>query len=321
VRKGYYNVDAHPEFQKCFCFDFEGKRYMFKALVMGISIAPYIFSKLMGTIVKFARAAGIKVFLDDILLRGPTWLIAWQNLRVFGQLLQLAGFLLHGEKSVQEPTQVIQYLGFIIDSRNLTILLPAAKEEKIRTAVQQALSDARDRIPWEIRRTACLIGWLLAAILACQYRQGHFRALQNAKKWALLDANMDYDAETVIWSHKQQEELRWWARLPSPIQRCFQPVPFSDEFTTDASLEGWGVVYHDTPYRGQWEDHEDPIDELELQTVLIALQLLPVLHENAHLRVFCDNTVAIAYIWAAMYNAWTSLHEGFGSCWKNTLPS
>jgi hypothetical protein len=45
-----------------------------------------------------------------------------------------------------------------------------------------------------------------------------------------------------------------------------------------------------------WEVADTPIDELELATVLIALETLPVLRPNANLRVFCDNTVAIAYV-------------------------
>jgi hypothetical protein len=298
VRKGYYNIAVHPAFQKYFCFDFEGQRYMFKALVMGISVAPYIFSKLMGTIVKFARAAGIDVsfYLDDTLLRGATRFVAWRDLRVFGQLLELAGFLLHKDKSVYEPTQVIKYLGFIIDSRDLTIRLPPEKETKIRSALRQALDDARQKVAWRIRRAAQLIGWLIAAIPACQYGQGHFRPLENAKKWALVDAESDYDVENVQWNYQQQEALRWWLNRPSPISRCFRLQPYTDEFTTDASLEGWGVVYRSSHFCGPWEDEGDPIDELELTTILIALQLLPVLQDNVHLRVHCDNTVAIAYV-------------------------
>ncbi len=298
VRKGYYNVAVHPDFQKFFCFDFEGKRYMFKALVMGISIAPFIFSKLMATIVKFARAAGIEVsfYLDDTLLRGPTYDIAWRDFRVFGQLLQLAGFLLHEDKSVSEPTQVIKYLGFFIDSRTMTISLPAEKEERLRSNLQLAIQDAQAGVPWEIRRAARLIGWLLAALPACRYGQGHFRSLENAKKWALVDHNHDYDAEAVVWNSQQQEDLQWWHSLPSPISRCFQEKPFTAKFTTDASLEGWGVVFGDQYRCGIWEDRDDPIDELELTTVLIALQVLPVLQHEANLQVFCDNTVAIAYI-------------------------
>jgi hypothetical protein len=61
-------------------------------------------------------------------------------------------------------------------------------------------------------------------------------------------------------------------------------------------LEGWGVVHGNQYFYGPWDNEETFIDELELTTVLLALQILPVLTVGANLRVFCDNTVAIAYI-------------------------
>jgi hypothetical protein len=67
-------------------------------------------------------------------------------------------------------------------------------------------------------------------------------------------------------------------------------------FTADASLDGWGVVYHDESFYGLWDQRDTSIDELELATILIALETLPVLRAGSNLRVFCDNTVAIAYV-------------------------
>jgi hypothetical protein len=187
LRKGYYNVAVHPEFQWFLCFDFNGQWYMFKCLVMGISIAPFLFSKLMAMLVRFARAAGIDVsfYLDDTLLRAPSWGLAWRDLRVFGQLLQLAGFLLHADKSVYKPTQVIKYLGFIIDSRSMTLQLPNDKMQKITRALQQALNDATAQVPWTVRQAAQLVGWLLAALPATRYGQGHLRALWRTQRSGL----------------------------------------------------------------------------------------------------------------------------------------
>ncbi len=149
VRKKYYNVAVHPDFQRFFCFEFEDQRYMFKCLVMGISTAPFIFSKLMGALVHFARAAGIDIsfYLDDMLVRAPEYNIAWRDLRAVGAFFQLAGFLLHKDKSVAEPTQTITYLGFVICSTDMTITLPHEKEQKIRKSLTQALRDAEQEVP------------------------------------------------------------------------------------------------------------------------------------------------------------------------------
>jgi hypothetical protein len=234
VMKGYYNVAVHPDYQKFFCFEFEGQRYMFKCLVMGISIAPFIFSKLMAALIQFARAAGINIlfYLDDTLVRGPSYQIAWRDLRAFGALLQLARFLLHKTKSVAELTQTITYLGFIICSVTMTIQLPTEKETKIRATLARALQDTENQLPWTVREAAQLIGWLLAAILSVKYGQGHFQSLEHVKKCALLAANNNYDARTVVWGPNQVHDLQWWTRLPSPVTRNFQKQPFLDEFTS-----------------------------------------------------------------------------------------
>ncbi len=73
VRKGFFNISIHPEFRRFFCFEFEGVRYQYTCLVMGLSIAPLFFSKLMAILVQTARSWGINVsyYLDDTLLRAP----------------------------------------------------------------------------------------------------------------------------------------------------------------------------------------------------------------------------------------------------------
>jgi hypothetical protein len=89
VRKGYYNIALHPDIQRFFCFDFEGRRYQFRALVMGLSIAPLFFSKLMAVLVSLARSWGlcVSVYLDDSLTRGPSFETTLLDHQCFGNLL------------------------------------------------------------------------------------------------------------------------------------------------------------------------------------------------------------------------------------------
>ncbi len=147
LRKGYFNVAVHPDHQRFFCFDFDGQRYQFKCLVMGLSLAPLFFSKLMAVLVRVARSWGINVsvYLDDSLTRGPLFESALRDHQCFGNLLQLAGFLLHANKSVQVPTQRIEHLGFIIDSCSMMLEVPPIKEQRIREAVKSLIKDIQAR--------------------------------------------------------------------------------------------------------------------------------------------------------------------------------
>ncbi len=183
IRKGYFNIALHPGVQRFFCFDFEGQRYQFKLLVMGLSIAPLFFSKLMSVLVSLARSWGIRVsvYLDDTLTRGPTFHETLKDHECFGTLLQLAGFLLHGVKSVATPVQRIEHLGFIIDSCSMELEVPEGKENGIRNCVKAALSDLFLRQQITVRNLARVIGLLVSVLPATRYGQLHYRSLEQAK--------------------------------------------------------------------------------------------------------------------------------------------
>ena len=99
-----------------------GKFYQFKTLPFGLTSAPYVFTKLLRPIASLLRQQGLRIviYLDDMLLMASSerrdephnhtpWL--------------LLGFVLNHKKCITEPTQLIEFLGFIVDSRNTTLSL------------------------------------------------------------------------------------------------------------------------------------------------------------------------------------------------------
>ena len=56
LRKGYYNVAIHPDYQRFFCFEWQGEQYQFTCLVFGLALAPLFFTKIMATLVHLARS-------------------------------------------------------------------------------------------------------------------------------------------------------------------------------------------------------------------------------------------------------------------------
>jgi hypothetical protein len=120
--QGFYNVLVHMSQRRFFCFDWRGTRYQFRALPMGCSKSPRIFSKVVRAVVYRARTMGINVFLylDDTLTFDPSYSSAKTKSYQFADLLTDVGFLLHKDKSVREPTQRILFLGFIIDSTSMS---------------------------------------------------------------------------------------------------------------------------------------------------------------------------------------------------------
>ena len=47
LQDAFLTIPMHPDFFKFLCFDFDGVRYCFVALVFGLSCAPRVFTKLL----------------------------------------------------------------------------------------------------------------------------------------------------------------------------------------------------------------------------------------------------------------------------------
>ena len=68
--------------------------------------------------------------LDDTLLMGDSELECVQNVYASLCLFEKLGFVIHPEQSVLAPTHVITYLGFEINSVDMTVTLMREKKEK-----------------------------------------------------------------------------------------------------------------------------------------------------------------------------------------------
>ena len=69
--------------------------------------------------------------------------------------------------------------------------------------------------------------------------------------------------------------------------------------TTDASHTSWGVTFENQSTNGEWsmEERKQPINWLELKTVLLGLQsFLSSACGGNVIKVFCDNSTAVAYV-------------------------
>jgi hypothetical protein len=131
---------------------------------MGCSESPRIFSKVVRAVVYRARALGINVFsyLDDTLTFDLDYATTKTKSYQFADLLTEVGFLLHKDKSVRNPTQRILFLGFIIDSRTLTLEIPQDKLEAIQVLVRSALQIVDEKTRTPIRFLARVVGKLIS---------------------------------------------------------------------------------------------------------------------------------------------------------------
>ena len=206
-------------------FTFEGKLYQFKVLVFGLSTAPRIFAKVMKPVVAFIRAKGILIiiYLDDILLAAPTFEECNRNTLFVIQLLESLGFRINREKSELIPSHHIPFLGFVMDSIQMSISLPMEKIISIQS-MAMLLKDSLQTVP--LRMLSKFVGMCSATRLAVSQAPAHCRHLQFVKNLVLrnsLNLIEAYDKEIYL-NEKAWENLAWWE---SRLQFHYsQPINF-----------------------------------------------------------------------------------------------
>ena len=179
------------------------------------------------------------IFLDDMLVMAQMGKELESRIQSIVYLLQQLGFRINWEKSIIVPSQVIQYLGFMVDSRQMMLSLLEEKINTIVTSCQAAILKKRV----SVRDLARLIGRTTLAVLLAPLC---YRGLQALKIKAFA-TSQSFETEVDL-DRTSLEELEWWVREVRhwngrPIQ-----APQPDlVIETDASLLGWGAS---SGYRG-----------------------------------------------------------------------
>ena len=116
-------------------FYLEGDLYQFLCVCFGHALAPYVFTKLLKIPIDFLPRIGtlIIVYVDDTLLIGRTS----ENIQMYRAtvilLLQELGFVINLKKSVMTPSQEMEFLGMVINCKEMIISLPEEKLQKVKS--------------------------------------------------------------------------------------------------------------------------------------------------------------------------------------------
>ena len=115
-------------------------------------------------------------FIDDTLLQGDTELDCQSAMMATCQVFDSLGFTVHPVKSLLQPTQRIEFLGFWLDSVNMIVSLTDRKVDKIRSVCAELL----EMEVCSIRHMMEIIGYLVAA------HPGVWVVPVFCKEWRLL---------------------------------------------------------------------------------------------------------------------------------------
>ena len=133
IKDAFYSVPIHEDHKKFLKFSWNGQLFQFCAMPNGYCDAMRVFTKILKPVFATLREQGYEsvIYVDDSLLQGDTYQECLDNIKATLRCLQSLGFVIHPTKSVLHPTQEIVFLGFIINTNDMTVRLTAEKKTKI----------------------------------------------------------------------------------------------------------------------------------------------------------------------------------------------
>ena len=179
----------------------EKRSYQFNCSPFGLCTAPRVFTKPLKPVVEMLRSMGLQVviYIDDMLLMASSNDSLTHHIHLTLFLLENTGFIINEKKSLLEPTQEIEFLGMIINSKEMDISLLGSKIRDIIQEARRLLNHPNPSITSD-RQAECNHPGLQMAPLFC-------RALQTCLKQALEAGSQDYQSPAQL-STQAKEDLQ-----------------------------------------------------------------------------------------------------------------
>lgn len=295
LKDAYFLIAVDPEFRKYLRFTFQNQLYEFTCIPFGLSVAPYLFTKLTKPVVHQLRDKGLisVIYLDDMLLISKSYKECLANIQETRNLLEFLGFVLNLEKCCLIPSKTCKFLGYNFNSEKLQVELPDKKKEKIL----KELTELKEKMKPKIRDVAKCLGLLISACPATKYGILYTKVVEREKYLALQKSEGNFDKHMSL-SKSAIEELNWWIdKIPRAVNPILKNRPVLEIFS-DSSLSGWGVSCNNKKSHGWWnsEEKKEHINWLELKAAFYGLKCFAENLKSAEILLRVDNTTAIAYI-------------------------
>ena len=296
LKDAYYAIPVCEQDKKYLVFQWKGKYFRFNCVPFGLCSAPWIFTKTLRPIFAKFHEAGFQGFgyIDDSFIIAETKEGCQKAVKFLSDLFKDLGFRVHEDKSVLKPCHELTFLGYTLNSGNMSVRPTEDKKEKVKTKITHLLSQNRPKI----REVASVLGLLNDICKASKYGLSHVKGLEIQKIKALkVSGRKQFDAKMSI-SKGSKNDLQWWLQnIDSAKKQIFDPQP-EMTITTDASMQGWGACAKNQKTGGRWnlQEAQNHINVLELKAVELGLKSLCKNVNSCVIKVFSDNTTTIAYL-------------------------
>jgi hypothetical protein len=170
LTSAYFHIKIFPPHTKFLGAKFtddcgKTKYFVFRYMPFGLATAVHVITKLFKPVQAYFARQGIRhtIFIDDGRMLAETAEESTQKYQVVRQTLRKAGWQI--EESKSDPagpgTKIKEYLGFIINTEDMTVHLTEMKKEKLKKEVQETAALSNRVIP--IKKLAQSLGLMVSA--------------------------------------------------------------------------------------------------------------------------------------------------------------
>jgi hypothetical protein len=333
-----------------------GQTYLYQVLPFGYKLSPYAFCRAMETFTRVLRSPDLPVtgrgtpqallaaitadlkasavptgsgplrmrilpYMDDYLALFPSKAEAERGAVQMKATLAFLGLEANPKKCVWTPTQELQHLGIVVNTKLGVFLVPQEKERKLVNFARGILVSAkRNRRLFSRRQLAGFTGLAQSISLAVPVAPLYLRALHDCTaqghNW---DCNVRLTRQAI-------RDLQWWADLSKHnLGRQIWRSPAQHHLHSDASGFAWGGVLDLDPAgggvlaHGLWtaEERRYHITILELIAVTRNLMAYNVRHrlrgKSVHLH---EDNMAVCYILRRKTSRSPVLMEKLRELWR-----
>ena len=142
MKDAYYSIPIAEEHQKYLKFIWRDQLYAFTSLPMGLTSSPRIFTKVFKPVFSYLRSQfghTCLAYIDDSFYLEDGYAECKEEALYAIQRLVSLGFKIHPEKSVIIPTQILEFLGFILNSILMLVTLTKRKLLKFCSGAKSSL--------------------------------------------------------------------------------------------------------------------------------------------------------------------------------------
>ena len=295
LKDAYFHVLIHPDRRPFLRFVWQGQTFQFLALPFGLSLAPFIFTKVTTELAALLRMRGIRfrMYLDDWLVLASGQAGCQSDLLQVLSLTRQLGFNINLEKSDLTPSQSFQYLGVRFDTRSFQ----CCPTERRIVALTDHIRHLMSQQDISLRQCLKVLGSMESMAGLLPLARCYKRPLQREVR-SKFPNQQDLDARVENGPWLEMAVRQWlddrWIRSTVPIR----PLPPQLYLYTDASAQGWGAHCHLGEIAGLWAQTQTQyhINYLELMAVWLALKHFQDRLAGSWVTVVSDNVTSLAYI-------------------------